>query len=122
MSEVQETSRSATGVLTSGFTQESVIPSDGLPMKLLIATLGALVTFISGYLILHDSRGQANSFCMAAEDLTRTMYQYFTETGAFKNKDQKKRDELLVETCEAIMEKQHENLHKDSDGDAPAEA
>ena len=94
----------------------SVFSDGGIVMKATLAALGSAVTFISGYLLLYDSRNAANAYSKAREELLRIVLQYFTKTGEFVQcADQRACDVLLVDRCEMIMEMKSETVKKEND-------
>lgn len=82
----------------------SLFPSDAVGSKVVIAVLGALVTFISAYLLLYDAKNVWVTCRDTRETLNSIFYQYYTGKGVFANCcNQEERNGKLIEASEDII-------------------
>ena len=82
----------------------SLFSSDALWSKVAIAILGAVVTFVSAYLMLFDAKNVWVSCRDTRETLNSIYYQYYTGKGIFSDcKSQEDRDSKLIEVSEGII-------------------
>ena len=82
----------------------SLFPSDTFGTKMIIAILGALVTFISAYLLLFDAKNVWITCRDTRETLNSIFYQYYTGKGIFSDcNNQEDRNGKLIEVSEDII-------------------
>ena len=82
----------------------SLFSSDELASKVVIASLGAVVTFIGAILMLYDAKSVWVSCRDTREILNSIFYQYYTGKGIFSEcKNQEECDKKLIDVSEEII-------------------
>ena len=84
----------------------SIFSSDVFWTRVLIAVLGAVVTFISAYLMLFDAKNVWINCRDTRETLNSIFYQYYTGMGIFEScENQQDKNARLIDVCEDIINK-----------------
>ena len=82
----------------------SLYSTDAIWAKVVIAFLGAVVTFLSAFLILYDAKNVWVTCRNTREMLNSVFYQYYTGEGIFAEcKNQDSRNSKLVKVSEEII-------------------
>ncbi len=85
----------------------SILANGKTWMKVVIAALGASVTAINSFIILHNFRDLWIIYRKNREILLQTLYCYFNNAGIFsQNITQQEKDILLVNICEDEISKE----------------
>ena len=82
----------------------SIFSTEDKMISMIVALMGAIVTFINAYIMLFDAKNVWVNCRDVRENLNSFFYQYYCCTGTFEDcSDQAERNKRMVELCEDAL-------------------